>query len=96
MSRGLQAKVHERDVVHVSLSLSNNLQHTATHVCTVKRTLPTVPATWRRSSPMHLDLAVGGNVGQLLEKLMVDVDWKGPGTGLLHKKLLHPSIHNGG
>ena len=35
-------------------------------------------------------------MGQLLETLTVDVDWKGPGTGLLDKKLLHPSIHHRG
>ena len=35
-------------------------------------------------------------MGQLLEKLMVDGDWEGAGTGLLDKKLLHPSIHHRG
>ena len=42
-----------------------------------------------RSSPMCLDLLVEQNVGRLLEKLAVDVDWVGAGTGLLDKKFLH-------
>ena len=29
-------------------------------------------------------------MGRLLEKLTVDGDWEGAGTGLLDKKLLHP------
>ena len=29
-------------------------------------------------------------MGGLLEKLAVDVDWEGAGTGLLDEKFLHP------
>ena len=34
-------------------------------------------------------------MGGLLEKLAVDVDWEGAGTGLWNEKFLHPEDHRG-
>ena len=44
---------------------------------------------------MCLDLSVGENVGVSLEKLVVDVDWEGAGTGLLDKNFCIPDGHRG-
>ena len=44
---------------------------------------------------MCLDLSVGENVGGSLEKLVVDVDWEGVGTGLLDKNFCIPDGHRG-
>ena len=55
-----------------------------------------VPCTVQlRSSPMCLDLSVGKNVGGPLEKLVVEVDWEGVGTGLLDKNFCIPDGHRG-